>query len=71
MSTAAMTERIKEPSLRLMARITGTLYLITIVTGIFSAGYVSGLVGRALQCDPGLTPLQTRSLAAANQLPSC
>jgi hypothetical protein len=36
-----------------------------------SAGYVSGLVGRALQCDPGLTPTQTRSLAAANQLPSC
>jgi hypothetical protein len=42
MSTAAMTERIQESSLRLMARITGTLYLLTIVTGIFSAGYVSG-----------------------------
>jgi len=25
-----------------MARITGALYLITILTGIFSAGYVSG-----------------------------
>lgn len=42
MSTAVMTERIKEYSPRLMARITGALYLITILTGIFSAGYVSG-----------------------------
>jgi hypothetical protein len=42
MSTAVTTERIKESSPRLMARITGALYLITIVTGIFSAGYVSG-----------------------------
>src|SRR5438477_11297058 len=42
MSTAVMTERIKESSLRLMARITGVLYLLTIVTGIFSAGFVSG-----------------------------
>jgi hypothetical protein len=42
MSTAVMTERIKEFSPRLMARITGVLYLITILTGIFSAGYVSG-----------------------------
>ena len=42
MSTAAMTERSKETSLRLMARIAGVLYLITILTGIFSAGYVSG-----------------------------
>jgi hypothetical protein len=37
-----MTERTKESSLRLMARIAGALYLITILTGIFSAGYVSG-----------------------------
>ena len=42
MSTAVMTERIKESSPRLMARIAGALYLLTIVTGIFSAGYVSG-----------------------------
>ena len=42
MSTAVMTERTKEASLRLKARITGALYLITILTGIFSAGYVSG-----------------------------
>jgi hypothetical protein len=42
MSTAVMTERTKESSLRLMTRITGALYLLTILTGIFSAGYVSG-----------------------------
>src|SRR3981081_399728 len=42
MSTAVITERIQESSLRLKARITGALYLITILTGIFSAGYVSG-----------------------------
>src|SRR5712671_2145511 len=32
----------EESSLRLMARIVGALYLLTILTGIFSAGYVSG-----------------------------
>ncbi len=42
MSTAVMTVPIKDSSLRLMARTTGALYLITILTGIFSAGYVSG-----------------------------
>jgi len=42
MSTVVMTERTKESSLRSLARITGSLYLITILTGIFSAGYVSG-----------------------------
>jgi Domain of unknown function (DUF4386) len=42
MSTAVMTEQTKESSLRLKARITGALYLLTILTGIFSAGYVSG-----------------------------
>lgn len=41
MSTAVMTERIKETSLRLMARIAAALYLLTILMGIFSAGYVS------------------------------
>jgi len=42
MSTAVMNERTKESSLRSLARIAGSLYLITILTGIFSAGYVSG-----------------------------
>jgi hypothetical protein len=42
MSTAVLTERIKEASLRSLARTTGGLYLLTILTGIFSAGYVSG-----------------------------
>jgi len=37
-----MIERMAETSPRLMARVAGTLYLITILTGIFSAGYVSG-----------------------------
>ena len=37
-----MTERTKEASLRLKARITGALYLLTILTGIFSAGFVTG-----------------------------
>src|SRR5712671_7996081 len=32
----------EESSPRLMARIAGALYLLTILTGIFSAGYVSG-----------------------------
>src|SRR6202140_1603374 len=42
MSTAVMTERKKESSLRLIARIAGALYLLTILTGMFSAGYVNG-----------------------------
>jgi hypothetical protein len=42
MSTAVMIEPIAEASPRLKARITGALYLLTILTGIFSAGYVSG-----------------------------
>ncbi|HET8887918.1 MAG TPA: DUF4386 domain-containing protein [Candidatus Angelobacter sp.] len=42
MSTAVMTPRTKESSLRLIARITAALYLTTILTGMFSAGYVSG-----------------------------
>jgi len=32
----------EEPSPRLMARIAGALYLLTILTGIFSAGFVTG-----------------------------
>ncbi|MCU1332322.1 MAG: hypothetical protein JWM08_1314, partial [Candidatus Angelobacter sp.] len=42
MSTAVMTERTKDASLRLKAKITGALYLLTILTGIFSAGFVTG-----------------------------
>jgi hypothetical protein len=33
-----------EASLRLKARITGALYLLTILTGIFSAGFVTGML---------------------------
>src|SRR5438477_6493188 len=42
MGEAVMTERIAETSPRLKARITGGLYLLTIVTGIFAQGFVSG-----------------------------
>jgi hypothetical protein len=37
-----MTERIAETSPRLKARITGVLYLLTILTGVFAQGFVSG-----------------------------
>ena len=42
MSTALMTFGITETSPRLKARITGALYLLTILTGIFAQGFVSG-----------------------------
>src|SRR5216684_7168585 len=42
MSTAVMTERIAETSPRLKTRITGVLYLLTMLTGIFAQGFVSG-----------------------------
>ena len=42
MSTAVMTARIAETSPRLKARITGALYLVTILTGVFAQGFVSG-----------------------------
>jgi hypothetical protein len=42
MSTAAMTGRSAETSPRTQTRITGVLYLLTILTGIFAEGFVSG-----------------------------
>ena len=42
MSTAVMPQRITETSPRLKARITGAFYLLTILTGIFAEGFVSG-----------------------------
>jgi len=37
-----MMERIGETSPRFEARITGAFYLLTILTGIFAQGFVSG-----------------------------
>jgi hypothetical protein len=42
MSTAVMTKRMAGTSPRLKARITGVLYLLTILTGVFAQGFVSG-----------------------------
>ena len=42
MSTAVTMERFAEPSPRLKARIIGVFYLLTILTGIFAQGFVSG-----------------------------
>jgi hypothetical protein len=42
MSTNVITERIAEASPRFKARITGVFYLLTILTGIFAQGFVSG-----------------------------
>lgn len=42
MSTAAVTGRIAEASPRFKARIAGVFYLLTILTGIFAQGFVSG-----------------------------
>jgi len=42
MSTAVMTEPIAETSPRLEARVTGVFYLVTMLTGIFAQGFVSG-----------------------------
>jgi hypothetical protein len=42
MSAAVVTERIAETSPRLKAGITGVFYLLTILTGIFAQGFVSG-----------------------------
>jgi uncharacterized protein DUF4386 len=42
MSTAVMTLRGADSSPRLKARITGAFYLLTVLTGIFAQGFVSG-----------------------------
>ena len=42
MSTAVVTYGVGEASPRLKARIAGALYLLTILTGIFAQGFVSG-----------------------------
>ena len=42
MSTPAMTKRSTEASPRLTARLTGVFSLLTILTGIFAQGFVSG-----------------------------
>ena len=44
MSTAVMTHQMAESSPRLKARITGAFYLLTILTGIFAQGFVSGRI---------------------------
>ena len=41
MSTALITRRIAEASPRSVARITGVLYLLTMLTGLFAQGFVS------------------------------
>jgi hypothetical protein len=42
MNATAMVGRLEETSPRLKARIAGVLYLLTILTGIFAGGFVSG-----------------------------
>lgn len=59
MSTTVMTGRIAETSLRLKARVTGVLYLLTIVTGVFAAGFVS----RSLVADGDAVATATNLLA--------
>jgi hypothetical protein len=42
MNATAMVGRLEETSPRFEARITGAFYLLTILTGIFAQGFVSG-----------------------------
>jgi hypothetical protein len=42
MSTAVMMDGIAETSPRVKARITGLFYLLTILTGLFAQGFISG-----------------------------
>src|SRR5437764_12018920 len=54
-----MMERIGETSPRFEARITGTFYLLTILTGIFAQGFVSNLLvvfGDALTTATNILP---------------
>ena len=42
MNATAMVGRLEETSPKAKARITGAFYLLTILTGIFAQGFVSG-----------------------------
>jgi MFS family permease len=42
MSTAVFTARLRDTAPRFKARITGVFYLLTMLTGIFAQGFVSG-----------------------------
>jgi hypothetical protein len=58
MSTAVMTERISEASPRLRARIAGTFYLLTFITGVMALSPRSGRVAISLiagACYVGVT----------------